>query len=141
MFQTRWTMDAVSDGIGAPFLAAGGVFAIERPLLRVVDDVLAEGVELALIPDDLFLVVPLPEMSARGIPQLVDPFGRYRLERADQAAQRLSSRPHVPCCRGGSRTALALRTAPVIIMDDDNPMQMVGHHHPRIQRNVRVLLF
>ena len=43
------------------------VVAVERPFERIVEDVLANGIEFAFTADDVFEIVALSDRCARGV--------------------------------------------------------------------------
>src|SRR4030042_334729 len=106
------------------FAHVDGVFAILAPARRVVSDVPPDGVQFVFVPDDVFVVVALPDGQPRSAPHFVDAFGGNGLKRAHQPAQGLSFRS---VCRGGSRTA------PTRIANDNDAVKMIRHHHVLIK--------
>ncbi len=52
-----------------------GIFLIGFPLAGIVMDVFADAVQFGLIPDDVFVIIPLPDGLAGGAADLVDLFG------------------------------------------------------------------
>src|SRR5437588_9795978 len=90
-------------------------FRISLPAKRVGCDIVPDPVEFCLVPDDVFKIVVLPEPpSERGPAELADAsdiaVGGKRLKRANDLAEPLSS---------------------ALVLDHNDAMEMVRHHHER----------
>src|SRR5438270_316839 len=48
------------------------ILSVEQPALRICHDVLTNGVERSIVPDDVFKIVRLPEPLCRAWPKAVD---------------------------------------------------------------------
>ena len=78
------TPDGACLGIGTDGV---GIVIVQIPALWVLYDILADGAQGAFVPDDVFVVVALPDRGAGGIAQLVDPFGNDGFEPGDERSQ------------------------------------------------------
>src|SRR3990170_537057 len=107
------------------------ILGVLIPPQRVLRDVPPHPAQVVLVPDDVFVVVPLPNWNAGRVPNFVDALGGYRLERPDQAPDGFAGSI---ACRGGSRTA------PTNIADDHDALEMVRHHHVLVQVDVFISL-
>ena len=93
------------------------IIGIERPLDGVVDDILADRVQFALVAYDSLIVVQLPDRHTRRMAYSIDLLCGHRLERSNQLSQRLLA---TRSC--GSRAATR-RSA----RERNDPMEMIRH--------------
>ena len=62
----------------------GRVFAVVLPFQRIDPDISADEVQLILVSDDVFVVVPLPDRFARGFSDAVNSYFHGGFESSDE---------------------------------------------------------
>ena len=95
------------------------ILTIQRPLTRVVGNVLPNARQIAFAAHDVLVIVPLPYDRTWRPTQFIDALGRDCLESSDQAAQRFA--------------------LPGRLADGQDAVQVIGHQHPGVQCDVQVL--
>jgi hypothetical protein len=65
-------------------IAAGapGIFTVQMPAARVVDDVTPDGIQGTFMANDVFVIIALPDRCAGGAAYCVDAFGDGGFERS-----------------------------------------------------------
>ena len=92
----------ISTGVWNPPVIKALIFLVFVPSRRIIDNIFQNAIKFGFIPDDMFVIISLPDGHSMRTAQCVDAFGWYGLERTNQPSQWFL------CCgfrRGGSRTA------------------------------------
>jgi len=110
------------------------------PHLRIVLDVVPDGIKSPAIAYDVLIEIALPDDRGVCAAENVYAFGGHSLECADQATERFAFGDG--CSRGGSRTKPTIICASVVVFvgDDNDAVQVIGHDNPGVQTNIRVLI-
>jgi hypothetical protein len=96
---------------------------VHGPAFGVLVDVVGDRPMGAIVPDDPFVVVTLPDFYARGVAELVDLFGRVVLQLTDK----LADRDRIL----GNRITRSL-------LNFEDEVDMVGHDDPTLDRDSRI---
>ncbi len=70
------------------FLYSGGIFFVVVPAQGIVQDVFVNPLVVFVVPQDVFVIIPLPDGSSGGVAQGVDAAGDGGLVASDEGAER-----------------------------------------------------
>ena len=112
----------------APLFHPFRVILILSPSRRIIQDILADAVQIVLVADNVFVIISLPDGRALGLSHIVNAFGAGRFEGTNDGWDGIDGRFSKTFARRGTA-----RRAPTI--DNNNAMQMVRHDHECIHRN------
>ena len=120
------------------------VFFIERPLQRIIGDIRSDAMQIGVVPDDVVVIIPLPDGGTLHSPDDVDSLRCLGFELTDDRAERTGHqrlRSGDPWGRPGLLVIILLsgdRTGrPYGFTHDKNPVHMIGHNHKVIQLDFR----
>ena len=115
------------------------------PAARVVLDIRVDSVVIVVVPDDMFIVVALPDLGSRRVAESIDAARSGTLERTHKRPKcaRCSACWASSACwagrrRGAQQRALSGRIAmrPYMSFDNrHNAVDVIGHHEERVQRS------
>jgi len=113
--------------------ARGGILWILCPFQRIFLYVLSDTIQFIFIADDMLIVVTLPQGDPPLAPFFVGTLCGARLKNTDNCANRLrwGTKWRLVLCRG------VRLYAPTNACNDHNSMDMIGHHHIHVQKDVR----
>ena len=64
------------DGLSSGVRELGGILVVQFPLQWIISHVCADFIQFAFIPDDVFIIIALPDRRARRSIQCINPPGR-----------------------------------------------------------------
>lgn len=124
-----WGVGMMVVGAGsAPLLcdrgARGLAEGIGGPAFGVLVDVVGDRAMGAIVPDDPFVVVALPDFYARGVAELIDLFRRVVLQLTDKLAD---------------RDRFLRNWIPRSLFYFEDKVDVIGHDNPTLDRDSRIL--
>jgi hypothetical protein len=114
---------------GKPLRVRQWVVVVRRPMGGIVVDVLTGEVQFLLCPNDALVAVPLPHLGSWSVSSAVDALDHHGLELSHDASKGTCHRS-AKACLGTARSRSG-------VPEQNDCVEMVGHHNERVQRQVR----